>query len=418
MTKKFHYSLIALIALLIGLGWYSPARALGIIPKPLPNEPPRSWFVYTLRPSETQVDTIVVSNSSDKPVTAVIEPLDATNTSEGGFSLVADSTDNQDLGKWITLEKTEIQLPAGRSAEVSFKLAVPSDASPGQHSAGIAVYEKATQSGGIGLRIRVGARVYVTVPGKVTRKIAIQKASYVIKDGKLTFAIQAKNESNVNLEPALDIDMQGLFRKLHQVENELGTYLPNSAMKLTATWKRSAPKLGYYRVKLTLHTWSVDEIAVDGSKKTLPDITFSYSFGFWVGGKYIIWLAGLLLLLWLGYRLTSWLRDRIKFRTKVEAHTVQKGETIMHLSERTGVFPQAIVKFNRLVWPYAVNAGDRLMVPTRPLTVDEFYAKLEREQMPAIWWYLISPRPSLYHPRIANLRPSPTKPVAAKRRHR
>jgi len=401
--KKLYYSSIVLLVLVLGLGWSLPAQAgsLGITPKPLPNEPLRSWFVYTLRPGETKDDTVVINNHSDKPLAVIIEALDATNTAEGGFTLIDSPDQNQDIGRWIKLDASAVSIAAGKSAEVGFRIAVPSDASPGQHSGAIAIYEKlAGQPSGIGLRIRVGARVYVTVPGKVTRKITIQKVSHEIKDGKLTFAIQAKNESNVNLEPALDINMRSLLRNLHQEENELGTYLPNSSMKLTATWKRSAPKMGYYRVKLVLHTWSVDEVLEDGSKKTLPDMTFSYSFSFWVGGKYLIWLTSFLLLLWLGFRFVIYLLDRIKYRTKVEVHTIQKGETVMHLSERTGVFPQHIVRFNRLVWPYAVNAGDRLMVPTRPLTPDELYQKLQSEFLPPVWQYLLSFRTSLYHPAI------------------
>jgi hypothetical protein len=60
------------------------------------------------------------------------------------------------------------------------------------------------------------------------------------------------------------------------------------------------------------------------------------------------------------------------------------------------------VKFNRLVWPYAVNAGDHLMVPTRPLTPDELYQKSQGEFLPAIWQYLLSFRTSLYHPVVGH----------------
>lgn len=381
---------------------FTPAHAaggLGILPQPTSTEPSRSRFVYVLKPGEIQDDVVVVNNHSDKPMTVGIETLDAQNTTDGAFTLVTDSKENQDLGTWITPSSDTITIPAGASTEVSFRLVVPNDASVGEHSGAIAVYQKSgSTSGGVGLKILIGARIYVTVPGIVTRKLTFDKVSHEFKDDKLLFHIQTTNQSNVNIEPALDIKLRGLFRTYTQVESRNGTYLPNKTLTLNPVWERRAPWFGYYRVNLILHTWSATEVGADGSKTELPDMTFSYSYGFWMGGIYFIILGALLLLAWLALRFTVWWKDRRKFRTKTDVYVVSQGETIMHISEKTGALPQHIVKFNRLVWPYSLNAKDKLMIPTRLLTGDELYQKYQTEFLPNFFSYLISWRSSLYHP--------------------
>ncbi len=379
----------------------SAAGGIGIMPQPTPAEPSRSWFVYTLKPGEIKSDTAVINNNSEESIIVGVEGLDAINTSDGGFTLIESSAQNQDLGNWVKLSTNTIQVGAGKSANINFNLTVPDNASPGQHSGAIVIYEKTADSpNGVGLRIRIGARIYVTVPGKVVRKLTFQKVTHEIKDGKLIFHIQARNESNINIEPALDINLKGLFGTYHQVENSNGAFLPNSTITIDKTWAKHAPLMGYYRVNLVLHTWSIDEILSDGSKKTLPDMTFKYSFGFWIGGIYFALLAILLVIGWLVYRLLAFWKDRNKYRTKVEVYTIAKGETIIHISEKTGALPQLIVRFNRLVWPYALNVGDKLMIPIRPLTSDELYRKSETETMPSLVSYLLSFKSSLYHPRI------------------
>jgi len=376
-----------------------PAHAgIGISPKPTASEPTRSWFVYTLQSGESREDSVILNNHSDKPITLMVEGLDAINTTSGGFTLVNDVTKNQDLGNWVTLETNTVQLNPEQSKEVKFKITVPEGASVGDHSGAIAVYEKPVgNASSMGLKIRVGARIYVTVPGKVVRKIQFDKVSHTITDGKLTFQIEAKNQSNINLEPALEIAMTGL-RTIRQTDDLNGQYLSGSPIKFTTVWQHSAPRIGYYRIQAILHTWSAEEVLPDGTKNQLPDMKFVYRYGFWVGGWYIFWLAVLLVLGWLTYRLVAYWRDRRKFRTKITIQIVKKSETVMHISEATGIFPQAIVRFNHLEWPYALNAGDKLMIPTCLLTSEEFNRKIQTEFMPSFWKYLFSYQSSLYHP--------------------
>lgn len=381
------------------------AGGLGIMPKPIAGELNRSWFVYTLSPGESITDTVIINNHSDKPMNVAVESLDAANTTGGGFTLVKDMAANRDLGRWIGISSQVVRIAPNQSAEVGFKLTVPSDASVGQHSGAISVYEQVgTTLGQVGLKIRMGARVYVTVPGKVNRKLTFSKVEHKIEKGKLTFFVNAKNDSNINLEPALDIHLRGLFRNIVQSTNENGTYLPGSSLKLEIPWKKSAPKLGYYRVKLVFNTWTTDEVLADGTTKKLPNQTFVYQYSFWVGGRLLLILLAVLVLGWLGFRIAVYLLDKKKYRTKIDIYTVKPNEAIMHVAEAMNIFPQTITKFNRLTWPYTLNAGDKLMLPIGWLTSDELYQKQTTDPMPNFLSYLLSWQTSLYHPTSTNVK--------------
>jgi LysM repeat protein len=411
-SKAFSYvSVVAVMSIMMAeIGWAPSAHAgLGIMPDATTSEPSRSWFVYTLNPGDTQEDTAVINNTSNDPIVAIVEGLDAINTSSGGFTLVQSPDENQDLGNWVTFENNTVQIPANQSKTVKFKITVPANASVGQHSGAVTVYEKpADATSGVGLRIRVGARIYVTVPGKVVRNMTFDKVTHAIKDGKLTFEIAARNKSNINIEPALDIALVGL-RTIRQTTDSNGQFLPNSKIDFKVDWKRPAPKVGYYRANFVLHTWSAEEILPDGTKNQLPDMTFKYSYGFWVGGRYVAILLVLLLLLWIIYRTVIYWRDKNKFQTKVDVYVVKHGETVMHIAESTGVFPQAIMNFNQLSWPYTLDAGDKLMIPVGRLNPDELFDKIKSQPLPAVWHYWLSYRPSLYYPTAANHKVQPTR---------
>lgn len=419
-------ALVITIGVIAGIfGSASFVDALGVMPKPLAGEPNRSWFIYAMQPGDTKEDVVSISNNGKDAITAAVEALDAANTSDGGFTLVEDPADNKDVGKWITLSKTEVTIPSGQSVDVPFKVTVPSDASIGQHSAGIAVYERNKQApSGAMLKVRVGARIYITIPGKVTRKLTWQSASYEIKDGKLIFKLQARNDSNVNIEPGLDVIIQGIFGSVRETQDKNGTYLPGSTIAISKTWTHTKPWLGFYRIKLVLHTMGAEEVLPDGKTNRLPDQQFAYSMRLWVGTRWIFIILGALLLLWLGYRICAYLMDRIKYRTRTEVYVAKSGESIMHIAEKTNVFPQSIIKFNELRWPFTLNAGDRLLIPAGELSPDELLNKQTSQPMLPFWSYLLSYSRSLYHPAaVGKPKPSPRlstrlakkKPIRKKR---
>ncbi len=393
---------LGIICFLVCTGQFaSPvlAGSIGVVPKALPEEGARSWFVYTLSPGAIKEDYVSIHNSGTKPITVVVEALDATNTTKGVFTLVKNVADNKDLGKWVKVSQPELTIPAGKTVDVKFTVSVPLDANVGEHSAGIAVYEKPSGANtGMSMKIRVGARMYVTVPGKVHRKITFLGVTHEVKDGKLVFNIKTRNDSNINLEPELEINMRGLLRTIKQTDRDISVYMPNSSFELTKTWNHIRPWLGYYRFQFVLHSMTGTETLEDGTVNQLPDEKFTYTLGMWVGTSWLLIFGGALLLTWLIFRFIVYFKDKKKFYARIQVYTVKAGEGLMHVAETTDVFPEVLIRFNQLPWPHALKAGDKLLIPAGVLTPDEIYRKQQTETLPSIFTYLFSFRTSLYHP--------------------
>jgi len=398
-ANKLIFILILICLWLVPQSALAQGGGLGIMPSQIEGGETRSWFVYTMNKGESREDSITINNHSDKSKTVVIEFLDAISTTDGSYSLVESRSKNQDIGKWVDLEESTFVLSAGSSREIKFTVTVPNDASVGEHNGGIVVYEKPKiNNSDIKIITRVAARMYITVPGKIERNIEFEEVDYEIQDGQLIFNIKAQNDSNVKLEPALSITLSGLLSSRTQEENNNGVFLAGKEMDITETWDRPAPRFGFYRVKLILSTWTMEQTMPDGTVSKIPNLDFTYSFNFWVGSLYMVWLLLILILFWITYRVVVYLGDRSKYILDTEVYVVKKGDTIMHISERTGVFPRVLVKLNQLRWPYVINAKDKLLVPRGRLSAGKLYQKRISDPMPSFWIYLLSWRISLYHP--------------------
>jgi len=383
---------------------------IGIIPKQPEDGEARSWFIYTLNAGESVSDTVTINNHSDQKKFIQIEALDGLTTLSGNYSLVENADANQDLGTWVKLDASRIYVAPHSSQEVDFIVTVPEHASVGEHAGGVVIYEINPLTSGVNIKARVGARMYVMVPGKVARNITFEDVSYSIKDNKLIFYIKAKNDSNVKLEPALDIILSGLFGRITQTEQDAGTYLAGRSIELTREWDRGAPHFGYYRVQFVFNTLSVEQVLADGTKTTLPSETFTHTISIWVGTVYLWWMLGILVLAWLIYRMSTYINDLRKYRTRIEVYTVGAHENLNKISEKTGIMVSVIIKFNHLKWPHRTKKGEQLLIPRGRLASHEVREKQLVERLPDFTKYLLSFRHTHYHPRFLNLTKPKTTP--------
>jgi hypothetical protein len=141
----------------------SPAAAKG--------KDDRVAFAYSVNPGVEITDYVAVSNLGAKPTTFNVYATDATNDYRtGAFSLLPSAQKPVDLGSWIKLPVSKILVAPGTQARIPVTILVPSDASPGDHTAGIIASIVKTTKGAHGSTIRleerVGARVYLHVIGK------------------------------------------------------------------------------------------------------------------------------------------------------------------------------------------------------------------------------------------------------------
>lgn len=139
---------------------------------------PRDWFEYQLRPGQTLRDMVSVSNLTDHDMNFKIYPADAYDTpGSGAFALKLPSDQQTDAGGWIKLGYDTVSVPAKSRADLAFEIDIPTDASPGDHTAGIIAEDASPpdpgQQTGAVIQRRVGTRVYIRVQGPMNPQLSI-----------------------------------------------------------------------------------------------------------------------------------------------------------------------------------------------------------------------------------------------------
>lgn len=236
VLRLMRHSLIVGLLLLL---WSAPASAQEPPPAPEPElvtfgigpsgpERPddRPDLSYGLAPGSVVYDHVAVLNSSDVPLDLLLYSADATNLEDGGLDLRKRGEPNTDLGGWITSPVDRVTVPpqsteTGRGlVVVPITITVPPDASPGDHSAGVAVglLSRGDSAGSqnIELEQRVAARVFVRVAGPLEPRLttAVVATRYVA-DGPLGGSVEVDyrvvNNGNVRLAADTSVSVAGPF---------------------------------------------------------------------------------------------------------------------------------------------------------------------------------------------------------------
>jgi hypothetical protein len=75
---------------------------------------------------------------------------------------------------WLGLSPRELSVRAGGTAELRVQAQVPRGAEPGDHHAVVLLATRTTAADGVGVRMRIGVRVVVRVPGRVVRRLLVR----------------------------------------------------------------------------------------------------------------------------------------------------------------------------------------------------------------------------------------------------
>ncbi|HET6965774.1 MAG TPA: hypothetical protein VFH58_13450 [Acidimicrobiales bacterium] len=188
---------------------------------------PRDWFEYELRAGQTIRDLVSISNLTAAPKTFLIYPADGYNTSVGGaFALTQQGARLKDAGAWLELGYKQLTVPPRTRADVPFQVAVPVDASPGDHAAGIVVEDTAAlrtpvnRGKGVFVKERVATRVYIRIQGPLQPALEVSQLAVRHQDpllppvtgsGKAEIAYVVTNSGNVRLSGTATLKIKDVF---------------------------------------------------------------------------------------------------------------------------------------------------------------------------------------------------------------
>ncbi|MFJ2520847.1 hypothetical protein ACIOWF_17890 [Cellulosimicrobium cellulans] len=172
-------------------------------------------------PGETVEEHFAVSNFGDVSATFALKAADGYLTANGRFNMLSSDQQSVDAGTWIDVQDT-VEVGPDATVVVPYTIAVPENATPGDHPAGIAasVTSTGTNAGGtsLGVESRVGFRVTTRVTGEVEPVLVVEnvKASYApswnpFASGDLTVSYDVVNDGNVRLGAEGDVATSALF---------------------------------------------------------------------------------------------------------------------------------------------------------------------------------------------------------------
>ncbi len=248
------------------------------------------FFTINVSPGDAWASSIRVVNTNpgNLPVAASVmgfRPTD--NRGHGTFIRLSSlASDTDALANWITVSPSAAVVPPDGAVDIPFSIAVPRNASPGGHYAGILIGTQPIDATGtasvdgshIGISSFISALIFVTVSGDINeagaiREFATDKPFY--QHPNVDFSLLFANTGNVHVRPVGQIQIYNMFGKevgtvpINQ-EGDLGYVLPSSTREFDEQWQGAGSLLdiGQFTAVLTL------AYGTDGTKSVSQSLTF------------------------------------------------------------------------------------------------------------------------------------------------
>ena len=178
----------------------------------------RPHFTYTAVPGAVINDFLAVSNYSTGSVSLHLYAGDAFTNNDGGFDLTPAAQKPRDIGAWATIGNANITLASRTRSILPFRLVVPADAKPGDHTGGIIASLSITNRDKSGdvvtVEHRLAERIYLRIPGVQRPHLSVQDlgASYdnnlnPFGTGRVTARYRLVNDGNVRLGAKLSASL-------------------------------------------------------------------------------------------------------------------------------------------------------------------------------------------------------------------
>jgi archaellum component FlaG (FlaF/FlaG flagellin family) len=242
----------------------------------------RGNFAYDAEPGAVIEDAMRVVNTGTETLPLAVYAADAFTTASGQIDVLVDGTPSEGAGTWVSIEPADLQLTPGQSADVAFRIAVPADARPGDHAAGIVtslVSTDAAQS--LSVDRRLGTRINIRVAGELVPAADVPEVSAAytpswnpFAPGILTLSYALENTGNTRLTGIETVSVAGPF-----AASAPGTQLPEVIPGSVIEVQREVPAFSFGWLSgaveiapegVGLGAGSVTAITVDFSAPAVP----------------------------------------------------------------------------------------------------------------------------------------------------
>lgn len=216
----------------------------------------------TMEPGESRKFTVQVSNLSGADQTYYLNKRDITGVEVGGVPIFADENFERtgfELSEWIKLDVDKLDIPTDGTANISFTLNVPDNASPGSHFAGIfvSVEPPRLRSTGASVAYEVANIISIRVAGEAVESAQIRQFStnkFIYGSTNIDFLIRIENEGNVLVRPMGPLEINNMFGKraaMLTFNDALAGVFPKTTREFTITWEGEGTGFGRYEAVLS-----------------------------------------------------------------------------------------------------------------------------------------------------------------------
>jgi hypothetical protein len=249
----------ALVLLLCGVAW-ADEPSLSISLEPGSSEAQATgYFVISASQGQAVEESAVLRNLSQKDVTVSLAAVDGATGLYGGITYALPTDPVKNVGAWITLSQTEVDLKARESVEIPFTVNVPSDAPSGTNVGGITAWVPALSEStdstaqGFGAQIIIQTRrvlaVQVTLPGPSDPVLTISGVTPIPRASGMELDIALANTGHGLAGGSGTIDIPALdFHK----DFTLGSVLPGTSFAYPIIWSEK-PEANAYDAKVTIN---------------------------------------------------------------------------------------------------------------------------------------------------------------------
>lgn len=221
----------------------------------------RDHFDLELDPGATIEDHVGVSNFTEAPLELAVYATDAFTTAGGTFDLLPEAEEPVDAGAWVAFAEETVVVPPRSRLDIPFHLAVPDDATPGDHAAGIVASLRTTTTDAAGNPLtvdrRVAARIYLRVAGAVEPAATITAveldhgASGFGGDATVTYTVANTGNLRLGGTPAIVIEGPFGLGRRRTDGPPIPELLPGHGLTFTTTVE-DVPPLGRLRATVEL----------------------------------------------------------------------------------------------------------------------------------------------------------------------
>ena len=216
-----------------------------------------------LQPGSSHDFSLEVRNIENSERTLYVTPRNIESFGAGNeprFEQGARDVTGLELADWITVSDDVITLPPGGSQRVDFTIAIPENAPPGSHFAGLYISADAPRlrESGAGVAYGVANIITLVVDGDISSQATIRSFStdkYIYGGIDVTFSARVENAGNMLIRPYGPLEVRNMFgsRVAEIIVNESGSrVVPGNTRTYTVRWFEENPGFGRYQALLSL----------------------------------------------------------------------------------------------------------------------------------------------------------------------